>query len=119
MSFNSNGVNLKGQFNLKTTDPIDGRYVITTADEYAALTDVDDEDKALYLYPGLSFTVAPKDDDETDALNNAGVVAGEYQVAADGKTVYKVPKFTIASEIPSPSTPGVLGDIIVVVNTNS
>jgi hypothetical protein len=62
---------------------------------------------------------APKDDDETDALNNAGVVAGEYQVAADGKTVYKVPKFTIASEIPSPSTPGVLGDIIVVVNTNS
>lgn len=118
MSFNSSGVNLKGQFNLKTTDPIDGRYVITTKEEYEELTKKADN-KALYLYPGLSFTVAPKDDTETAALNNVGVVAGEYQVAVDGKTVYKVPKFTIASEIPSLSTPGVLGDIIVVVNTGN
>ncbi len=117
MSFNSNGVNLKGQFNLKNTDPIDGRYVITTSEEYTELTKTADG-KALYLYPGLSFTVAPKDDTETTALSNSGVVAGEYQVAADGQTVYKVPKFTIASAIPTASTPGVLGDIIVVVNTN-
>ena len=118
MSFNSNGVNLKGQFNLKNTDPIDGRYVITTKAEYEKLTKTD-AGKALYLYPGLSFTVAPKDDDNTDDLNNAGVVAGEYQVAADGKTVYKVPKFTIRSSPPEEDTSGVIGDIVVVVKSGS
>lgn len=114
MSFNSSGVNLKGQFNLKTTDPIDGRYVITTKEEYEEFTKKADG-KALYLYPGLIFTITT----ELTLKDGTKKVPGAYQVAADGQTVNKVPKFTIADTIPNDSTPGVLGDIIVVVNTGN
>ena len=105
MSFNSNGVNLKGQFNLKNTDPIDGRYVITTKEEYESM-------KNLALYPGLMFTIT----NELTLSNGTKKVPGVYQVAADGITVNKVPKFTISTTIPTASTSGyVEGDIIVVI----
>lgn len=81
MSFNSNGgTNLKGQFNLKNTDPIDGRYVITSLAEYNALTAKDGETPK-FLYPGLTFTVT-KDLNET-------IKAGNYTVDSDGKTINK------------------------------
>jgi len=111
MSFNTNGVNLKGQFNLKNTDPIDGRFVVTTKAEYEDLTRLDASGKALYLYPGLTFTVS------TDLTLNSGVKkpSGTYQVAADGKTINKIPKITILSSSPTDATPGEVGDICIVV----
>ena len=128
MSFNSNGVNLKGQFNLKNTDPIDGRYIITSTDEYEKMTTKLSSDSAVYLYPGLMFTVTTElilsnktnfvvpNVYKTNADGKKVVVPGAYQVAADGLTVNKVPKFTMSPTIPDDDTPGVIGDIVVVFN---
>ena len=85
MSFNSSGVNLKGQFNLKNTDPIDGRYLVTSVAEYEALTSEDDSGPK-FLYPGLTFTVTTN-----LTLNNGTIVkAGNYQVDINGKVVASI-----------------------------
>lgn len=50
MSYSSGGVVLSGQFDLKSTSPIDGRYVIVSVAELKAMI-------ADALYPGLQFTL--------------------------------------------------------------
>lgn len=90
MSFNGNGVQLKGQFHLKNTDPIDSRYVITSQEEYNALIEKDDSNPK-FLYPGLTFTVTAD-----EVANGKGV----YRVATDGTmTINKL-------EFSSPSATG-------------
>jgi hypothetical protein len=78
MSFNTNGVNLKGQFHLKNTDPIDSRYIIASAEEYKALLEKDN-DVPKFLYPGLTFAVL------TDFTTDDGqtISKGIYQVNTD------------------------------------
>ena len=110
MSFDSKGgVNLKGQFNLRNTDPIDGRYVITSKEEYEEMTTLS-SNSAVYLYPGLMFTV-------TTALvltDGTKRAPGTYQVAADGITINKVPNITVSNELPN-TNDHVIGDICIVV----
>lgn len=133
MSFKSPGVNLKGQFNLKNTDPIDGRYVITTAEEYEEMTKLS-SGSAVYLYPGLMFTVTTEltlskkstfvvpNVYKTDANDNKIVVPGVYQIDADGQTVNRVPKFTIVNNVddlnnttnPNNIISGNIGDVCIV-----
>lgn len=86
MSFNSNGVNLKGQFNLKNTDPIDGRYLVTSEDEYESLVSKGDDGIPKFLYPGLTFTVTK----ELTLSDNTVVKAGHYQVDLNNNVVASI-----------------------------
>ena len=87
MSFNSNGVNLKGQFNLKNTDPIDGRYLVTSADEYESLVSKGDDGIPKFLYPGLTFTVT---EDLTLSDGTTTIKAGHYQVDLNNNVVASI-----------------------------
>lgn len=76
MSFNSSGVTLTSQFNLKSKQPLDGRYVITNETELENLI-------SLALYPGLEFAVT-----ENLTLTDGSIVnAGFYKVDIDGETI--------------------------------
>lgn len=81
MSFLSNGVELMTQFTFRQNDPIDGRYVIVSTEEYDALMS--------FLYPGLVFTVTTDlewKDKDSEKITKA-VKAGHYRVKVDGKTI--------------------------------
>ncbi len=78
MSFNSGGTTLSAQFNLKSQQPIDGRYIITTKEEYQEM-------RSIALYPGLSFTVT-----QTLELDDGSIITeGFYKVGIDGVTITK------------------------------
>jgi hypothetical protein len=77
MSFKSSGVNLKGQFHLKNTDPIDSRYIITSKDEYDTLISKDSNDYK-FLYPGLTFAVIVST--AFTGADNKTINTGIYQV---------------------------------------
>lgn len=83
MSFNSGGTTLSAQFNLKSKQPLDGRYIITTAEEYNSM-------KSIALYPGLTFAVVPADG--ASFIDDAGytVTEGFYRVDLDGTTIIKL-----------------------------
>ena len=78
MSFNSNGVTLTSQFNLKSKQPLDGRYVITNQTELANLL-------SLALYPGLEFMLT------ADVTHNSTTYkAGVYKVDSAGTSVNRI-----------------------------
>ena len=80
MSYNTGGVVLSGQFNLKSTSPIDGRYVIVSETELKAMI-------ADALYPGLQFTITnditTSDTTITDKFGSGSIKAGTYIVSPD------------------------------------
>ena len=82
MSFNSGGTTLSAQFNLKSKQPIDGRYIITSKEEYDSM-------KSIALYPGLSFVVTSNFTDAT----GTEITKGFYKVDLDGETVIKQEQF--------------------------
>ena len=93
MSFNSGGVTLTGQFDLKSKQPIDGRYVIVSKAELIALL-------TTALYPGLEFTLTLSAEaagttevtlTAADSATYAGTYKiGTYKVKPDGQTVIRI-----------------------------
>lgn len=80
MSFKTSGVNLKGQFHLKNTDPIDSRYIITSSEEYNELISKDGADYK-FLYPGLAFAVIVNE--AFTGADNKLINTGIYQVGTN------------------------------------
>ena len=109
MSFKTGGTPLSGQFHLKSTDPIDSRYVITSLEEYTALLSADDYGKPKYLYPGLVFTITANLTLSGDIIKEAG----RYQVLADGISIERIHNVFIQVSKPEPSY-GCYGDIAFV-----
>lgn len=86
MSYSSGGVVLSGQFDLKSTSPLDGRYVIVSEAELKAMI-------ADALYPGLQFTItADITTTDTDIIAKFGsgtIKAGTYIVSPDKNKITK------------------------------
>lgn len=93
MSFNSGGVTLTGQFDLKSKQPLDGRYIIVSKAEFVALV-------TTALYPGLEFTLTLSEEAEgtteitltaTDSATYAGTYKiGTYKVKPDGVNIMRI-----------------------------
>lgn len=93
MSFNSGGVTLTGQFDLKSKQPIDGRYVIVSKAELIALL-------TTALYPGLEFTLTLSAETTgttqvtltaSDSATYAGdYKVGTYKVKPDGVNIMRI-----------------------------
>lgn len=93
MSFNSGGVTLTGQFDLKSKQPIDGRYIIVSKAELIALL-------TTALYPGLEFTLTLSAETAgttqvtltaSDSATYAGdYKIGTYKVKPDGINIMRI-----------------------------
>ena len=73
MSYNNTGIPIASQFNLRSPSPIDSRYVIETAEQFAALL----SDNA--LYPGLSFALM-----QDSTVGGVTYKEGVYRLDIDG-----------------------------------